>query len=820
MNVSLPALSVGDVVSLVLPHAYVLRWWLATELLGLAVVPIMFRLCGALPGRGYAYAKTAAIAFVTMALWLLGSAGLLPYGGGSALLVALMLAGASAVVAARDWPALIAWIRDNRRFIVACEVVFLLALLLVTGFRAFTPEIANTEKPFEFAIYNAVDRARFLAPMDPWYAGKPLAYYYLGYVAVDVVAKLTGTPPAYGFNVGLGLIGALTAVTAFGLACDCAALLRRTRLGGRWTLGVGALAVVLLLVIGNLEGIFELGAVHGWNPSWVYRLDIHGLAPASSPHWWPQEFFQSAWRATRLGSDWNFLEFPFFSFMLGDLHPHVLALPFKLLAAVAALLLLTAPALPRWSKDGWRHGLGTAAFAVISLGLLVGVHPWDYPPFLLLALLALTARYLRNPERERADLYAYAAIAAVSALPIAVYYLGGGRGSTTSIQATDPYFASLAGNVNAEGMYLPFQHLIIFWTPLMLPAAIFIVACLASRGWRALQSYFPAAFSLAALLPLAWALVVLVRHGGAGLHEELVVRGWGWLTVVTLGMLLSLALAAFAGEIMDGDGPEGVERQARIFLLGATVVALLLVYGPELFMVKDNSGTRANSTFKLWYAAWTLLAIVAAAGGVYALAAVRRVSLSGLVARRAALAACAAALLGALVYPAYVIFSRTNGFTGPTTLNGLAYLQSTDPQQFAVAQWLRQNVPGDQTVLQADGNSYTAGGRFASLTGLPTIMGWIFHEEQQRPDLAAIGRRDQDVTTIYSSTSVDQVIPLLLEYHVQYVVVGPLEQQMYGSTGGLSKFADLGTLVYSPGPGTAVYRVGAAATGLTAAVRP
>jgi YYY domain-containing protein len=816
-----PALSAGDVLGLLVPHAYVLRWWLAAEALGFAALPLLFRLCAALPSRGYAYAKVAALALLTLALWLLGTAGLLPYGAGSALLVVALIAAAAAVIALQDRAELWTWLRENRRFVITAEIVFLLALLVITGFRAFTPEIANTEKPFEFAMYNAVDRARFFAPTDPWFSGKPTAYYYLGYVAVDAVAKLTGTPPAYGFNVGLGLIGALTAVTAFGLACDCGALLRRAAVASRWVLGVGLLAVVLLLVIGNLEGIFELAAVHGWNPSWVYsHLDVQGLQPAVSAHWWPENFFSSAWRATRLGSQWNFLEFPFFSFMLGDLHPHVLALPFKLLAAVAALLLLFAPALPRCSRDGWRRGLGTALFAAATLGLLIGVHPWDFPPFLLLALLVLAARYVRDPGTDRRDLGGYAAIGVVAALPAVLYYFGGGRGSTTSIQPTEPYFTSLQGTVNAEGMYLPFQHLVIFWTPLLLPAAIFVVACLASRGWRPWRQHGPLALTLVALLPLAWAIAVILRHSGSGLRSELDVRGWGWLTVLLLGLLLAAALAAFAGELTDDEGADGIERQGRIFLLGATVVAVLLIYGPELFMVRDSSGTRANSTFKLWYAAWTLLAIVAAAGGVYALAGLRRFSLAGLVARRAALAACAVVLLGALVYPAYVIFNRTDGFSGTTTLDGLAYLRTSDPQEYAAAQWLRQNVAGDQTVLQADGNSYTAGGRFASLTGLPTLMGWMFHEQQQRGDAAGIAQRDGDISTIYSTQSIDTAFTLLHLYDVQYVVVGPLEQQMYGASGGLSKFADLGTLVYSGGSGTAIYRVGAAANGLIAAVRP
>lgn len=811
------------IVELLVPHAYVLRWWLLAEALGLAMLPLLFRVCAALPGRGYAYARSASLALLTLVLWLGGTIGVLPYGAGSALLVVLALAVASAALAARDRAALWSWLREHRRYVIACELIFLVALLIITGFRAYAPEIANTEKPFEFAIYNAVDRTRFFAPTDPWFAGKPVAYYYLGYVTIDAAAKLTRTPPAYGFNIGLGLIGALTAVTAFGLAVDCAALLGLGRRLRGWTIAAGLLAVVLLLVIGNLEGVLELGAVHGWNPSWVYtHLDIQGLQPGSSPHWWPENFFASAWRATRLGSQWNFLEFPFFSFMLGDVHPHVLALPFKLLAAASALLLLVTPELPSALRHSTRRltGVGALLCAAGALALLIGVHPWDFPPLLLLAAIALAARpLLHRGESRRSVLVSGGAILACGLIMLAIYYLAGGRGSTTGVQPTEPYFTSLQGVVNAEGMYLPFQHLIIFWTPLVLPAVLFAGLCLARRGWQPLARYGPTALGLVAALPLLWALAVVARHGFAGLRLELDIRGWGWLTVVTLAALLALALAALAGEAFD-PAPADDERRARLFLLGAMAIAMLLVYGPELFMVRDSSGTRANSTFKLWYAAWTLLSIVGAAGLVEALRAAPRPSVAAVATRRTALGLCGVALAAALVYPAYVSFTRTNGFSGPTTLDGLAYLRQTDPQDYAAARWLSQNVAGTQTVLQADGNSYTLGGRFASWTGLPTPMGWIFHEEQQRGSLSALMQRDADVRTIYTTADTTTALRLLADYRVQYVVVGPYEQQTYGSGSGLSKFADIGTLVYTTGNGTAIYRVGAVANQLAAAVRP
>jgi len=786
--------------------AYLLRWLLVAEAIGLLTLPLTFRVCRGLPDRGYSMAKILGLLLVSYLLWLGGTLGLLPFSAGSAAVAVIILALISTAIFTRERIAIIAWLRESRRYIISSEIIFLAALLLVAGLRSYKPEIASTEKPFEYANYNAVARSESFAPTDPWLSGKPVAYYYFGYVVADSVAKLTGTPPNYGFNVALALTAALTALAAFGLAANCAVLLHKgSALPDRWPLITGALAVALLLVIGNLEGVFELAAAHGWNSPWVYaHLGINGLQPRPSAHWWPDEpGFGSWWRATRLGSDWNFLEFPFFSFLLGDLHPHVLALPFKLLATGFGLTLLTTVDLPR--PGAWRAGLSTGLAAALALGALLAIHPWDYPVFAAIFLIVVVSRYVREGRVAwRQAMGASAALIAVSALLFLPYFFGA-RGSVQGIQPTEAYYRA-AGVLEPAAMYLPFQHLLLFWTPLMLPAALFVAWSLAERGWRPLERYGGNSVALVALLPIVWGFAVWLRHGGSGLRAEAEIRGFGWLTVVTLGVLLTAATCALLAELLDRE--PSASRAGRLFLLASIAMSLLLVYGPELFMVRDSSGTRANTTFKLWYSAWTLLSVAGASGGAYALWQWRPRTAAIPLFRPLFAGICAVVLGAALVYPLDAAFNRTGGFTGPTTLDGLAYLRTSNPDEYNAAAWLNQNVPDVVTVLEAVGNSYEETGRISSRTGLPTVLNWPFHEQQLRGAQPEFNQRATDVATVYQTPDEATAFQLLSAYGVRYVVVGEPERRAYGAEG-LAKFAGMGTTVFRS-PTVIVYRLGQA----------
>jgi uncharacterized membrane protein len=112
--------------------------------------------------------------------------------------------------------------------------------------------------------------------------------------------------------------------------------------------------------------------------------------------------------------------------------------------------------------------------------------------------------------------------------------------------------------------------------------------------------------------------------------------------------------------------------------------------------------------------------------------------------------------------------------------------------------WLRANVRGSPVILEGNTPLYRWGSRIAINTGLPTVIGWDWHQKQQRSiiDPAIIDRRIQNVSDIYNTPDVTAALGMMSRFHVKYIYVGDMERLYYNLVG-LAKFdqmAGAGTL--------------------------
>ena len=274
---------------------------------------------------------------------------------------------------------------------LAVDALFLVAFAVAAFLRSYVPEIDGTEKPMDFAFVNATLRADSFPPEDPWLAGHGISYYYFGHLITAMAIKLTAVTPAVGYNLGLTLTAALATVVCFGLVWNLLTLAGK----GRQAYVFGGIGVVLVLFLANWEGLFELLAVHNLMPGWLYSfLDIDGLdGDKESSSWYPTEFW-FWWRASRIVSGWTIREFPFFSFMLGDLHAHVMALPFFVTTLGATLALMQSRMALDWRS--WQVApLATLLLALLT-GSLIFLNAWDFPTALVVVALGAAFVNLRS----------------------------------------------------------------------------------------------------------------------------------------------------------------------------------------------------------------------------------------------------------------------------------------------------------------------------------------------------------------------------------------------------------------------------------------
>ena len=394
-------------------------WFLSIEILGLLALPLSFVLFHRLPDRGYTLAKPLALILGSYTLWLLGLSHIAP-NTRTTIFGILVLGGLIAgLLIWRNRDPLLAFLKREWPGLLAAEGIFLGFIIFWAFIVSEVPAISHTEKPMDFAFLNAVLQSRFFPVEDPWLAGQSISYYYFGHFTMAFLTHLTGITSSIAYNLSVSLVPAMAAMGAFGLVNNLIRLSGGSRLTA---LGFGLIAPALLLLAGNLEGALEFIHAQGWGGDgfWAWT-GVKGLeAGAAGSSAFPNDFWWW-WRATRVidtlqagqSLDYTITEFPFFSFILGDLHPHVVSLPFVILGLSLCLNLFLSPARfgPSWL---WRHPIESAAVALL-IGSLAFINAWDFP---LVAVLLSMVVLLKAYGQNGGDLSKATARSALMLLPI------------------------------------------------------------------------------------------------------------------------------------------------------------------------------------------------------------------------------------------------------------------------------------------------------------------------------------------------------------------------------------------------------------------
>ena len=761
----------------------VLAWFVVLELLGLAALPWAYFLFRFLPDRGLTLAKPAALLAVSYLVWLLGLLHLLPNTQLTIWVVALSIGAGSAWLVSRKWAELRQFLRDNWRVLLAAELVFVFMFaawaLVVSG----APGITHTEKPMDFMLLNAAHQARYFPAEDAWMSGHSISYYYFGHVIIATLSKMSAVVTSVGYNLGIATLPALAGSVCFGLVYN---LVRMAGGKLRWAIGAGALAPVLVLLAGNLVGALEFVRLRGWGGEGFWDwVGINGLNPGGATGGvFPGEFWW--WfRSTRvIGStdggqlvDYTITEFPAFSFLLGDLHAHVLAIPFLLLAIAAVLnLYATRDRLePAWLL---RHPAEAVAVALAG-GALAFINFWDFPTFIAILAAALVLKGCRDYPGSLLQ-----AVTAAAAAFLPVFIL--------SVVFFAPVYFTFSGQTSGvlplrDVATRPFLLFIVLGPFMLLSLALLAKVVSKMRRPDAGQAPVAAAAILLAAIPLGiWVasafLFSLVTDGAGTAFDDLGRR----LTLAAPGAIV-VAAAAYCAALLARQG-----REAASFVLMLLALAFFIVMVAELFHIVDSfSGPwrRMNTVFKVYYQAWLLLGL-AATFSVYSLwpyltSLPKRLRWQGIAlsaARYGGGAFFALLLAASLYFTVGATLDRSGAYAGPAegrTLDGLAYLREADPGEYAAIAWLRDEAPPGR-IVEAVGDDYSRFGNVSASTGPPAVLGWKGHELQWRGSSEPFAGREEDIAAIYSGTDPAAAQRLLNQYGVRYVYLGSRERERYG----------------------------------------
>lgn len=802
--------------------AALLVWVILLVVLQAATWPLVRRMFTALPDRGWAFARIVSLLLAAYPVWLLASIPVISFRA--------IWAGVSLIaVAAICWLVVprFAGGDETRRpwknpYIITAEILFWAVFGLFLLYRAINPDSYHPfwggEKPMEFAHLNGILRSAHFPPVDPWYSGGYINYYYYGMYLVAFLVKLTGIPAEIAFNLAEPTFPALLAAGSFSIAAALGRRLTRALPGAILT---GLLGAFFIQFAGNMI-VAQRVANRALTGSRINDFTYWVFSPTRAiPD--PDKLI-------------NITEFPYFAALYADLHPHVIAMPITVMViALAWQVGNQAQMLPmifirrRIEAIAGFSLVGPLLLAALAIGTIYMTNAWDMPMYAAVTAVGIATATVSVPRLSRrlalivATVLAVGLLAYLVALPFTLRYVAlfSSLGTVTDrspLLSIESHLGmqlllvtlgmaglavmgsrrSVAFVVRYEviGLGLLAVSLLIQWfgnnndptledigasLVVIVTGAIWIVAAWLVTIGRADFSLHPVAIKtiLIEVMAMVIVLTLLDRHTLA----------------LYLGIGVSAAMMWFA---LRGAASRFVAMLiAAGTLLGA---ALELVY-----LVDDLTGTswyRMNTIFKFYNQIWNLLGIATAVLAGYAFF---RVVVVGTTENQDGSRqrerpsiwtwACAGLsiplMVASLAYAVVATPIRLDQGWGVQrdglTLNAYDWMEHaqmplspsgavTYADDLVAIDWLNENIEGTPVIAEASFGPYRCNGsRFSIATGLPAPVGWVRHEMQQRyPD--ALGRREADLRTLYTTGSVDEKMAIINRYGIEYIIVGQTER--------------------------------------------
>ena len=761
-------------------------WWLLLMLLGWSVFPLSFLGMSGLPDKGFAITKTLVALLVAWLAWLLASFQIAVFSAATLWMVWGLWAAISASMARWHWQAISAWLRQHWRYLIGVEFLWLLLFGIFTVVRWGNADLWHPsyggEKPMDFSYFNAVVRSTYFPAYDPWLAGGYLNYYYFGFVIAASLTKMFGVMPALAYNLILPTLFAGTGAGAFCVAYNLVESSRpaASAASSAWRAGLAALALMVLL--GNLaqpavwaKGVqriatdvvpMDTSILGDWQrvATGAYRNIVSGAnLPVGTGEWY--------WNATRViphpdSEAGPITEFPLFTFLYADLHAHMMALPLTLLALAWALGAALAGSTDPQLSSAWLFWL----IGGVTLGSLRATNTWDFPAYLTFGMIAVWLGHMHSVLRPTLQTgFVGAARALLLAGLALLFFRPFFQWYASSYGAAEIW----TGSATTLGAYLKVHGLFLF----------VIVAWLLAetRDW---MQHTPRAefFGSAAALSLA--------AGAATLAIVLA-------ALLVLGIQVALVALPLAGWCL-ALGLRAELSMAKRVAFGVVIAALVLTLVVEL-VVLEGDISRMNTVFKFYLQVWTMLSVTAGAALAWlwpqrsAWRPVNRFVLhTGL----------GVMVVAAAFYTASATLAKVTDRMAPNsprTLDGMRFLNDAayeDRDQriilrddYLAMRWLLQNVSGSPVIVEAHTSEYKLGSRFTMYTGLPGVVGWNWHQRQQRglvpPNL--VTDRVDAIEEFFQSPLEQTALDFIKRYGVRYVIVGDYERAYYESTG-LQKF--------------------------------
>ena len=806
----------------------VLAWLLVIMVGWLITLPLNLFIFKGLPDRGLGLARIFSFLIIGYVVWISVSLHLFRFTNMAIFYSSCVVLVLSLLVLAFTRNEIIIFLKEKWRLVILVDVIFFLSFFIFLWIRASNPDLWHPfrggEKPMELAYLNAVVRSSLFPPYDPWFSGGYLNYYYWGYFLVSLPVKIAGVIPATAFNLAIPTFFALSVSGAFSLgyniACKIGMVDSRLRTGiGSFEpypndlrnnpklsnlrsypnllrscvwpplmlvqsrvpipVLVGIASAIGVVVVGNLDGIIQLLQMNQSDINGDQTFDFwrsSRLIPALSnvegsliAFWLPT----TVDGATEISH--HITEFPFFSFLFADLHPHLMNMPFAMLVIGLGINLQFQF---KTSKVLWK--IIACGILALGLGSLWVINSWDYPTYLLLsiAFLGLSVQSMEIAKLKKLLLFSFLVFSIVGASWILFFEF-------------HESYETFGAGIDISRWRTPLSSYLVIFGWFLFIAVSFL--CL--KISRIVLEIVVKVRNKDLLLPYELTGLIIALVCLAFVVYLVLAEYW---TAACLVMLLGMSVLAMLIELTRKPSKHTI----HIIPLLLLSMALTISIGVEFVHISGDIG-RMNTLFKLYLEVWVLFGVATSYMGFIVLQRLHVVWTRGKRYRYLSglwLSIAVVLMISTLIYPVLGTLDRINDRFQRTdmTLDGVAYMEKAQHWEdnaqldlkwdLEAIQWLQTNIYGSPVILEAHHSQYRWNGRVSAHTGLPTILGWPWHQTQQRNDYQdLILERAKDVELIYDLEDINLTRALLTKYEVSLIYVGELENSYYSSVG-LDKF--------------------------------
>ena len=702
-------------------------WYLLALVLGAAAMPLTGRLFRRFQDRGWMFSKVTAIAVSGFLTWFLVAVKIIKFTTMTCIVVTLVCAAASLILYCREQKAGFECIPfAHLDLVYAEELLFFAAFLLWTYFAGFHPAAYGTEKFMDYGFMEAMMRSKTLPATDLWYSQGKINYYYGGQYFAVFLTKLSGAKVELTYNLMRTFVAGLAFAMPFSLVHQMVTdRLGKTR--SRWKKALpsvtGILAGISVSIAGNMHYV-----VYGQIIPFIQKLKGEEV----SSYWFPD--------ATRyIGfnpdvEDKTIHEFPCYSFVLGDLHAHVVDIMFVLLLLGLLYAWMKKVRTTELSGESmsrrkfWKKQLLMPQ--LLATGALLGMFHWtNYWDFVIYFVVTCGAALFMNIIGQKGKIRWALGVTAAQAAEILIL-------ATVIIM---PFTLQFDTSNMVQGIALAQHH--------SLPHQLLVL------------------WGLPGILTILFVVSLLIEKLRGAEQKSL----YHLLTSIRLPDLFAV-------------------------LMGLCAIGLVLI--PELVYVRDiyeNGNARANTMFKLTYQAYIMFGMTM----IYAIFRLLVIGKNKILKVLAFIGlfffVWTCGYFGNSVHSWFGEVWKPSQYKG---LNATAFLETDFPEDVNGIRWLKENISDAPVVLEANGDSYSEYERVSAMTGLPTIMGWYVHEWLWRGNLSDLNAKIEEIQEIYTSTDETRVKELLEEYNVSYIFVGSCERNKYGADMNNDLLKSLGEVVF------------------------